>query len=65
MTLIEAIEERDIKAVKQHLTTGANVNVKVASGQIQGNTAVDAANKDNHTETAALLRKHGGKTVDN
>ena len=62
MTLIE---ERDIKAVKQHLTTGASVNAKVASGQIQGNTAVDAANKGNHTETAALLRKHGGKTVDN
>ena len=28
MTLIEAIEEGDIEAVKQHLATGADVNAK-------------------------------------
>ena len=41
---------------------GADVNAKVVSGRYQGMTPLDMAIKRNHTETADLLRKHGGKT---
>ena len=44
------------------IAEGADVNAKVASGPKQGLTPLDAANETNHTETADLLRKHGGKT---
>ena len=44
------------------IAKGADVNAKVASGPKQGLTPLDAANETNHTETADLLRKHGGKT---
>jgi ankyrin repeat protein len=44
------------------IAKGANVNAKVESGPKQGLTPLDAANETNHTETADLLRKHGGKT---
>jgi hypothetical protein len=44
------------------IAAGADVNAKVASGPKQGLTPLDAANETNHTEIAALLRKHGGKT---
>ncbi|SVE01222.1 uncharacterized protein METZ01_LOCUS454076, partial [marine metagenome] len=44
------------------IAKGADVNAKVASGAKQGLTPLDAANERNHPETAALLRKHGGKT---
>ena len=44
------------------IAKGADVNAKVVSGAKQGLTPLDAANERNHPETAALLRKHGGKT---
>ena len=47
-----------IKAVKQHLASGADVNAKTKSGF----TPLDATSVFNKTETADLLRKHGGKT---
>ena len=47
-----------IKAVKQHLASGADVNAKTMSGF----TPLDATSVFNKTETADLLRKHGGKT---
>jgi len=47
-----------IKAVKQHLASGADVNAKTMSGF----TPLDATSVFNKTETANLLRKHGGKT---
>ena len=44
------------------IDAGADVNAKVVSGRYQGMTPLDMAIKRNHTETADLLRKHGGKT---
>ncbi|MDA7520662.1 ankyrin repeat domain-containing protein [bacterium] len=44
------------------IAKGADVNAKVVSGAKQGLTPLDAANETNHSETADLLRKHGGKT---
>jgi ankyrin repeat protein len=44
------------------IAKGADVNVKIVSGPNQGSTPLDAANGTNHPKTAALIRKHGGKT---
>ena len=106
--LLEAAKDGNIKAVKQHLAAGADVNTKgwfkltlriveganvkeetytdwtplhwaayrdhkeivellIAEGadvnaKDAGTTPLDAAIEDNQTETADLLRKHGGKT---
>jgi ankyrin repeat protein len=56
--LLNAAEKGNIEAVKQHLADGADVNVKYNGAY----TPLDVAIKLNHTETIALLRKHGGKT---
>ena len=56
--LIDAALEGNIEAVKQHLAAGADVNAK----NNYGNTPLDVAIKRKRTETADLLRKHGGKT---
>ena len=40
------------------LANGADVNAKNKDNR----TPLDCAIEDNHTETADLLRKHGGKT---
>ena len=45
----------DIEAIKQQLAAGANVNAKDDDGL----TPMDRFRDE---ETAALLRKHGGKT---
>ncbi len=50
------------EVVELLIANGADVNAKVVSGTKQGLTPLDAANETNHPETAALLRKHGGKT---
>jgi hypothetical protein len=52
--ILEAGESGNIVAVKQHLADGADVNAK----NVDGETPLDLAKG----ETAALLRKHGGKT---
>ena len=44
------------------IANGAEVNAKRVSGPLQGSTPLDWAINFNHTETADLLRKHGGKT---
>ena len=44
------------------IAEGADVNAKIEAGKLKGQTPLDWAIDDNHTETAALLRKHGGKT---
>ena len=44
--------------VKQHLAAGADVNAK----DEDGGTPLDLAIDLERTETADLLRKHGGKT---
>ena len=57
----EAARTGNIEAVKQHLAEGADVNVQ----DINGSTSLDCAvvsTAENKTETADLLRKHGGQT---
>ena len=46
------------------IANGADVNAKIEGGPQGGLTPLDQAIKYNRTETAALLRKHGGKTWD-
>jgi len=49
---------RNIEAVKQAITDGANVN----SINFEHRTPLDNAIRQNYPEVANLLRKHGGKT---
>ena len=87
----QAATDGNIKAVKQHLAAGKDVNAKdfagwtplhraawkghkviaellIAKGanvnakMVDGRTTLDAAIYGKNPETAALLRKHGGKT---
>ena len=51
----------NIETVKQHLADGTDVNAKLKVG-FKGTTPLDLAIKFNNSETADLLRKHGGKT---
>ena len=46
------------------IANGAEVNAIIVSGRNQGKTPVDLAIWRKKTETADLLRKHGGKTVE-
>jgi ankyrin repeat protein len=57
-SIFTAAKAGHIEAVKQHLAAGADVNAKT----MRGETPLDWAIKRKHTETADLLRKHGGKT---
>ena len=50
------------ETVELLIAKGADVSAKVVSGPKQGLTPLDAANETSQTETADLLRKHGGKT---
>jgi len=50
----------NIEAVQQHLAAGTDVNTKDGFGD----TSLDWAIQFKQTKTAALLRKHGGKTGD-
>ena len=50
------------ETVELFITNGADVNAIIASGQYQGKTPLDLAIQLKRTETADLLRKHGGKT---
>ena len=54
-----------IDNVKQAINDGANVNARVPNGTLKGYTMLDLAIRNGHTETAALLRKQGGKTAKN
>ena len=44
------------------ITKGSDVNAKTGFGEYKGQTPLDAAINFKKTETADLLRKHGGKT---
>ena len=44
------------------IANGADVNTKIEVGDYKGQTPLDGAIQWNRTETADLLRKHGGKT---
>ena len=53
-----AAMQGNLEAVKQHIAAGADVNAK----DVNGYTPLDWAIFNKDTETADLLRKHGGKT---
>jgi len=44
------------------IANGADVNAIIVSGRNQGKTPLDMTIRLRRTETADLLRKHGGKT---
>ena len=44
------------------IANGANTNAKIEAGKWKGQTSLSLAIQNNQTETAGLLRKHGGKT---
>ena len=52
------------KIIELLIARGADVNTKIEVGDYKGQTPLDGAIQWNHTETATLLRKHGGKTGD-
>ena len=58
ISIHDAVKEGKIDVVKQRLEAGTDVNAKINGGE----TPLDWAIKRKHTETADLLRKHGGKT---
>ena len=58
ISIHEAAYTGNIEAVKQHLAAGTDVNAKIDDGR----TPLDLAIQVKNTETADLLRKHGGKT---
>ena len=58
ISIHEAANEGNIEAVKQRIADGVDVNVKNRVGE----TPLDFAINKNRTETADLLREHGGKT---
>ena len=58
ISIHEAAMQRNLEAVKQHIAAGADVNAK----DVNGYTPLDWAIFNKDTETADLLRKHGGKT---
>ena len=60
ISIHEAAGKGNVGKVNQHLAVGADVNAKNGNGD--GTTPLDWAIKYNDTETADLLRKHGGKT---
>ena len=64
--ITDAAYNGNIEAVKQHLAAGTDVNAKILSSVFKGDTPLDWAETPPldwaKTETAALLRKHGGKT---
>jgi len=58
ISIHEAAEKGNIEAVKQHLAAGTDVNAL----DDDGGTPLALAIRSGNTETADLLRKHGGKT---
>ena len=58
ISIHKSATDGNIEAVKQHLAAGTDVNAK----DERGKTPLDMAIKRRPTETADLLRKHGGKT---
>ena len=65
ISIWDAAADGNTEAVKQHLAAGVDVNAKDEGGKTPLDRASEAAplNRAMTTETAALLRKHGGKTA--
>ena len=60
ISIHKAAGDGNIVAVKQHLAAGADVNAKSDDGSGKRVTPLDIAILNDETETADLLRKHGG-----
>ena len=58
----KAAEGGHKEIVELLIAKGADVNAKGESGWLKGRTPLDSAIQVKNTETADLLRKHGGKT---
>ena len=62
-TPLHIASSRGQKEIAQLLiASDAEVNAMILSGSYKGITPLDFATKFNETETADLIRKHGGKT---
>ncbi len=59
---LAAIGFRHKEIAELLIAKGADVNAIIVSGRNQGKTPLDFAIEFKNTETADLLRKHGGKT---
>ena len=72
ISIREAARDGNIGSVKQHIAAGTDVNAKNDRGMTPLDWAIkqifqtrhSPAVQQRHTETAALLRKHGGKTAE-
>ena len=63
MTPLHAAAFNGYKEIAELLIEkGADVNIIISSGPLMGQSALDFACVLKSTETADLLRKHGGKT---
>ena len=63
MTPLHAAAFNGYKEIAELLIEkGADVNIIISSGPLMGQSALDFASVLKSTETADLLRKHGGKT---
>ena len=60
--LHQAVIDRNIEAVKQHIAAGADVNAKNEDGKTPLDRATGLLVLGRNAETVDLLRKHGGKT---
>jgi ankyrin repeat protein len=60
--LLWAAREGHKEIAELLIAKGADVNAKVEGGVFSGRTPLDLAWLTRQTETADLLRKHGGKT---
>ena len=62
ISIHDAARDENIEAVKQHLDAEADVNAKDDNGTTPLDRATMPNSPFNTTETANLLRQHGGKT---
>ena len=57
-----AVHSGQEEIVELLIAIGANMNAKIEVGKWKDQTSLSLAIQNNQTETADLLRKHGGKT---